>query len=457
MLIEQGYESLNGEAYDSVMFQNANLSVRVTDDFMQAVETEQAVDHPLGHQPEQARPDLPGPRRCSTTWPNATWRCGDPGVQYDTTINRWHTCPNSGRINASNPCVTGDTLVATAEGYRRIGELGRPDGRNHRRRRPQSRGSIASSRPAASRSIELKTRSGYRVRLTADHPVCTVNRGDVPAAELTVDDVLQLEQPGFGNEFVPDGVWRVARRGRGRRLHHAGPTTRISCLSRSASRKSEVAHRLQAMHRRDASNGLNSKTTIAAGRRTLRETPPAARRHQRRPSSRRSCASYAVLDAGSTDKQLHRPRFRARSAQPGGDSPRAVHHRRHRGQLRREIAVRRPWTARASDLLRQVQLLLLGFGIKAKIYENRRALGQDTAILPDGKGGVKSYPVAANAFAADLAPLPGAVRAGNRLPARKPQGRTTGGAEPRGRHVSRAADRSRCIAYALRRQRTSSI
>ena len=53
----------------------------------------------------------------------AAWACADPGVQFDTTINEWHTCPADGRINASNPCVTGDTLVATAEGLIRIDEL----------------------------------------------------------------------------------------------------------------------------------------------------------------------------------------------------------------------------------------------------------------------------------------------------------------------------------------------
>src|SRR5204862_685820 len=54
---------------------------------------------------------------------NAAWACADPGVQYDTTINEWHTCPADGRINASNPCVTGDTLVATAQGMKRIDQL----------------------------------------------------------------------------------------------------------------------------------------------------------------------------------------------------------------------------------------------------------------------------------------------------------------------------------------------
>src|SRR5882762_6070842 len=50
----------------------------------------------------------------------AAWACADPGMQYDSTINRWHTCSNTSRINASNPCVTGDTLVATSAGLKRI-------------------------------------------------------------------------------------------------------------------------------------------------------------------------------------------------------------------------------------------------------------------------------------------------------------------------------------------------
>ena len=54
----------------------------------------------------------------------AAWRCADPGMQFDTTINDWHTCPNSGRINASNPCVTGDTRVLTPGGiWRRIDQM----------------------------------------------------------------------------------------------------------------------------------------------------------------------------------------------------------------------------------------------------------------------------------------------------------------------------------------------
>mgnify|MGYP001150802377 FL=1 len=105
VLIEKGgYEAnFNGEAYSSVLFQNANLSVRVTDEFMETVQqggswsTRWVTNERRRGPTYEARDLLRRMAECA-------WHCGDPGVQYDTTINRWHTCPNSGRINASNPC-----------------------------------------------------------------------------------------------------------------------------------------------------------------------------------------------------------------------------------------------------------------------------------------------------------------------------------------------------------------
>src|SRR3989339_1447619 len=102
-LIDAGYDSsLDGDAYASIYFQNANNSIRVTDGFMQAVEndgpwTTHAVTTGEPVQTWKARELM---RMIS----DAAWQCGDPGVQYDTTINRWHTCKNTDRIYASNPC-----------------------------------------------------------------------------------------------------------------------------------------------------------------------------------------------------------------------------------------------------------------------------------------------------------------------------------------------------------------
>ncbi len=104
-LIEAGFAggfNVVGGAYDSIAYQNANHSVRVSDEFMRAVladgdwtTTARTTGEPMGTY--KAR-DL------MRMMAESTWQCGDPGMQYDTTINEWHTCAGTGRINASNPC-----------------------------------------------------------------------------------------------------------------------------------------------------------------------------------------------------------------------------------------------------------------------------------------------------------------------------------------------------------------
>jgi len=102
-LIEAGYDNdHNNEAYSSVMFQNSNLSVRVTDEFMQAVEKEDTWTTYSVTTGEKM--DEHCARELMDLIAEGTRICGDPGLQYHSTINRWHTCPNSGPINASNPC-----------------------------------------------------------------------------------------------------------------------------------------------------------------------------------------------------------------------------------------------------------------------------------------------------------------------------------------------------------------
>src|SRR3954464_13628901 len=103
-LIEMGYDgsSPDSDAYSSIFFQNANNSVRVTDEFMAAVERDDNFS-PRAVKDGHVRKTVKA-RELMNKIAEATWWCGDPGMQYDTTINKWHTSKNTDRINASNPC-----------------------------------------------------------------------------------------------------------------------------------------------------------------------------------------------------------------------------------------------------------------------------------------------------------------------------------------------------------------
>ncbi|MBI3204083.1 MAG: vitamin B12-dependent ribonucleotide reductase [Myxococcales bacterium] len=102
-LIAQGFDSdFNGEAYRTVSGQNSNNSIRITDEFVKA-----ALAGGKWHTIARTSGEVVDTYEAQDLWnliAESAWGCADPGVQYDSTINRWHTCPNSGRINASNPC-----------------------------------------------------------------------------------------------------------------------------------------------------------------------------------------------------------------------------------------------------------------------------------------------------------------------------------------------------------------
>ena len=110
-LVEQGYTSLDfeeynsnyeSEAYHTVGGQNSNNTVRVTNEFMKAVE-----NNDLWQLRERTSGKIAKAVNARDLWEKillSAWKCADPGLQFDTTINEWHTCPGSGRINASNPC-----------------------------------------------------------------------------------------------------------------------------------------------------------------------------------------------------------------------------------------------------------------------------------------------------------------------------------------------------------------
>ena len=102
-LRDAGFDmDLDGKDSASIQYQNANNSVRVTDEFMRAYEQDQ--DWRLKAVTTGETVDTVRARELMRQIAKAAWECADPGMQYDTTINEWHTCPASGRINGSNPC-----------------------------------------------------------------------------------------------------------------------------------------------------------------------------------------------------------------------------------------------------------------------------------------------------------------------------------------------------------------
>ena len=383
--MDTGYES---EAYVTVSGQNSNNSVRVPNSFFEAVEKDADWEMTA-----RTTGKVVKSTKAKDLWDaicEAAWNSADPGLQYDTTINEWHTCPADGRINASNPCVTGDTLVATAKGYRRIIDLVGEKVEvinGYGRRATVERVFKTGTKPV----YELKTKAGLRLRLTADHRVLTANRGDVPAAELSFDDILVLERPGFGTESVSREVAELI-----------GIALGDGCVTRGANDQAflfvTLGHAEADLAERMRRNLEKAKGDLATDGRALRPTAITTT-----PTSLRvgtsvrpvldALAKYAVLDGGATAKGLTDEAFtldRASQASLLQALFTADGSVANYGVKSQYVAL----DSTSLGLLQSVQMLLLGFGVKAKIYENRRPLANTTALLPDGKGGTMESTVA---------------------------------------------------------------
>jgi ribonucleoside-diphosphate reductase alpha chain len=182
----------NGEAYYTVSGQNSNNSVRIPNAFFKAVEEDG--DWKLFN---RVNGKVAKTVKARDLWQDiafAAWRCADPGVQYDSTINDWHTCPASGRINASNPCVTGDTRVLTPGGiWRRIDQMIHLPARVITNLNSQEIHVTDGAFPTGTREIfELRTAGGYTLKLTGNHKIWTRHRGWVEAKDLTTADEVRL-------------------------------------------------------------------------------------------------------------------------------------------------------------------------------------------------------------------------------------------------------------------------
>jgi ribonucleoside-diphosphate reductase alpha chain len=400
---KQGFTQLKFDEYDTdwtskayftVSGQNSNNSVRIDNKFMEAVQV--SGDWPLYRrtEKEKAQRDGRGPKPWKTLkaqdlWEQITyaaWSCADPGVQYDTTINEWHTCPADGRINASNPCVTGDTLVATEKGMIRIDQILEEetavvgsDGRLH---------PVEAAFPTGTKPVyRLRTKAGFELKLTADHRVYTANRGDVAACELTKDDLVVLGRPVFGNERLDPRLGEFLGLVVGDGCLMGEQETALVTLS--PEEQSLAAHIQENLH--------SYKVEHARDGRGARECHVSQPQGTLRVGTASRCVvddlkRYAILNKGSKQK-----RFTSSIFTLDGVSLAAV----LRGLFTADGTVANygektqyiSLDSSSLELLQQTQLLLLSFGVKAKLYRNRRVAHQLVSNLPDGKGGTRSYPV----------------------------------------------------------------
>jgi ribonucleoside-diphosphate reductase alpha chain len=216
-LREAGFDmSIDGEGFHSIQYQNANNSVRVTQEFLDAVERGdewQTIARVSGEPTETFHA-----RALMDEIAEAAWLCGDPGIQYDTTINDWHTCSNTSRINASNPCFPADAQVHTTRGLIPIGDLFDlaqmgEEFRVYTHHATGDGGSgVAATTPIAVMRngikpiVHLTFSNGQDVRCTANHRFWTLNRGYVAAEDLTEDDRVMLNDSPTPAE---DASWAV--------------------------------------------------------------------------------------------------------------------------------------------------------------------------------------------------------------------------------------------------------
>jgi ribonucleoside-diphosphate reductase alpha chain len=371
----------DSEAYYTVSGQNSNNSVRVPNAFFDVLARR-------GQWELKRRTDgkSAGSIPAEQLWDeiaHAAWACADPGVQYDTTINEWHTCPEDGRINASNPCVTGETLVATAEGWQRIdalvGKTARvigSDGQPHL---------VTRIIPTGHKPVfDLRTRLGYRVRITGDHKVLTVGRGDVAVADLTVGNRLMLRGPGFGRRTLATdlalGVGVAAAEGYLTQSVVKGRAQESLVLTTDAGESPLLAAVADAVHAGRAALQAVGGLGRQAGTGVITRSAATARLMLSEATAVAVFREFAILDEGAAA-------IRFAPAVFGLDQPALAAVLRglftadatvaNYGEQSRYISL----DSTSPELLRQTQLLLLAFGIKARLYEDTR-LAEATAARP---------------------------------------------------------------------------
>ena len=381
-----------GVKHDTSILTNFNLSVGLTERFMEAVEANEDYDL-INPKDGSVAGRLPAHQVFEAIVEEA-WTTGEPGIVFLDRMNRDNPTPAVGAIESTNPCVTGDTFVLTASGPRQVRELlGRPtelavDGKCH----PSTeQGFFATGQKPV---LQLRTREGYRLRLTADHPVLRaaaatrsrIERAWTPAGQLKPGDRIVLHNhrtlsgwPGCGRPaegyllglLVGDGtlktdkavisVWRQSDAVNG----DSGPTGVDGIMEAALECAAQLPHRADFRGWQAVADRDEHRLVLASVRDLALEMGM-------RPGGK------SVTEAiEKTSSDFHTAFLRGLFDADGSVQ----------GSQEKGVSVR----LSQSDLanLERVQRMLLRLGIASTLYRNRRPAG--TALLPDQKGGYRQY------------------------------------------------------------------
>ncbi len=377
-LMEAGYDmtDMNNPLWQNIFFQNANNSVRIPDALMEAAMKDGEWKTYYRTTGEVAKVY----KAKDILWEiaKAAWECGDPGVQFDDIIQKWHTCKNSGRIEATNPCVTGDTLVATAEGWKRIKDLigKNPEIITHQGVKKAVKVFKTGIKPV----YRIKTKAGYELKVTEDHPIYVEGKGDVKVKDLKIGDKVKLIGSYFGKEsldkdiafmigyFAGDGAMSFDAKRNHYSIFFTGGEEDIYALSYI---QNTINQKLQYKNKRNVSlRRLLSEYVVTTGKENV------AQIIDEYFDSKKKIFKDKIFDLDKESvKYILQGLFTADGTITGNP----------------EKGFYVGLDNSSLELLKQVQLLLLNFGIKAKIYENRRKTL--TQYLPDSQRKLKLYKV----------------------------------------------------------------
>ncbi|QBI21294.1 hypothetical protein ER308_18095 [Egibacter rhizosphaerae] len=392
----------DGADTGSIQYQNANNSVRVTDEFMQAAVENR--DFELKTVTGREAVERVGARDLLNQIAQAAWECADPGVQYDTTINDWHTTPNAGRINGSNPCFPGSARVHTDKGLVRFEELTRRvqqgetfgvythDATNAEA--PSTRVELTSPEAfmvtGRNPIVRLRFSNGQELRCTPNHSIWTTNRGYVAAEDLTPEDrvlALDVATPASqADQALPVRTDLAAYREKGDRAkelrlpekwsdelahylgwHTGDGSVSGNCLSTIYGGEEEQTHHLP--RHRELLAWLNGDQHPTP---SMQENGTQQLRLTRRPL-RKFFEALGVSDAHAADKRVPWAVFEApEDAQAAFlrglfDADGTVVDVKTKGDRYVSLGSSSP------ELLRDVQVLLTAHGISSRIYATRGA------------------------------------------------------------------------------------